>query len=148
MAMPKVVFVDDDKFYAYTWIEALRERYSVDHFSAADKARNNIPLTPKIQCIVLDVMMPTPMGVAEDETADGLETGLWLLRELRDFLQEGLIPVIVLTNRASEVIRQKIVEMNFPDDLVEVRFKLDVSSKRLPEIVRDKITRWNNGTTT
>lgn len=143
MARQKIVFVDDDNFYASTWIETLRERFTVDHYDTADLARRAIPGTPGIKCIVLDVMMPTPSGIPADETASGLETGLWVLRELDGFVREGLIPVVVLTNRTSDVVKQKIYEMNFPEDLVDVRPKLETPRKKLLEIVRDKITRWD-----
>lgn len=143
MAKQKIAFVDDDNFYAAAWIETLRERFVVDHYDKAEVARRAIPGTPSIKCIILDVMMPTPSEVPADETSNGNETGLWLLKELRGFVRESNIPVIVLTNRVIEAVREKIDGMRFPEELISVHFKLETPRRRLVELVRDKITRWD-----
>ena len=139
----RVVFVDDDRFYATQWIEKLREQFDVDHFIDAGEARDAILESSRVRCLIIDVMMPTPSTASAEETASGLETGLWLLRQIAEWVTVNSIPVIVLTNRESEKISNAVKSLNLPAELVEIRRKLDTDRKRLLELVRDKITKWS-----
>ncbi len=142
MAQPNVIFIDDDRFYAMHWIERLRERFEVGHYTDAAEAHVAILSTEQLRCLVIDVMMPTPSNVSNEETAAGLETGLWLLRQLKPWIVQHSVPAIIITNRELEVIQSAVRELNLPDGLVLVRQKLDTGRSRLLELVSDMVARW------
>jgi CheY-like chemotaxis protein len=137
-----VLFVDDDRYYAYSWIEVLRSDFNVEHRRDPLSALLRAQTLPEIDCIVLDVMMPTPEGVGASETADGFETGLWFLEKLVIRIKDLPIPVIVLTNRELNLIQARIDNLRFQKGLVEVRRKLDVGTDMLKQIVHDLVSRW------
>jgi CheY-like chemotaxis protein len=138
-----VVFVDDDRFYAFQWIEKLEEKFDVKHFVDADEARSYIRDGRGVDCIVLDVMMPTPLSVSSGETADGFETGLWLLGQIANQIQDRTIPVIVLTNRDADRVTEQVDGFNFQPGLVVVRHKTQTDRKRLLQIVTDMVSKWS-----
>ena len=142
MSKPTVIFVDDDRFYAMHWIERLRDRFEVEHYVDAGDAKKAILKSRQISCLILDVMMPTPSSVPEDVTMGGLETGIWLLHEIADWITENSIPAIIMTNRELDLVQSAVDMINLPPGLVEVRQKLNTNRSRLLELVCDKVARW------
>lgn len=142
MAKATIVFVDDDNFYAMRWIEKLREYFVVQHFDDAENARRFILAGHDLRAIVLDIMMPVPSGASTEETAGGLDTGLWLLKRIGEHVRDSCVPVIVLTNRDSVQVAELVKKFGFTTDLVTVRSKTETNRERLLAVVRDKVTRW------
>lgn len=141
---PTLCFVDDDRFYALTWIEKLRENHDVIHCTDAVEAYKRIVADPKIRCLVLDVMMPTPSGVSESETAEGFETGLWLLKKIHDHVRKRPLPVVILSNRDVDRIVSQVEPLKLPEGLVVIRRKLDTQRRALVEIVQNLLTTWQS----
>lgn len=141
---PRIGFVDDDKFYALRWIDDLNELFEVVYFRSAADAHLYISSHTDLRCLVLDVMMPTPTGVPEGATAEGTETGIWLLRQLDEFIRAYPLPVIVLTNRNPDSVEENIASQDFPTGLIEVHRKLDTPRKKLRELVTRMVTTVHN----
>lgn len=139
-----VLFVDDDAFWAQLWIASLEETFDVFHFGAALPALEHLDSTNVISCVVLDVMMPTPTGVADSETANGFETGLWILRRIARRVKTQPLPVVILTNRDTDQIDESLADFRFDQGLVVVRHKTNTNRTQLRQTVRDLITRWNS----
>lgn len=136
---PIVVFVDDDRFYASLWIKALQKHFNVVHFVDAGEALNAINVMPTIHCVVCDVMMPTPPNATADETSGGQATGVWLLKQAAGRVIDQSIPVIMLTHREANTVRELVVSLELPDNLVIVRNKLETDRNQLLRLVHEKI---------
>src|SRR5262249_22270891 len=93
--------------------------------------------------IILDIMMPTPQGIASVRTGEGLDTGIWVLSEVKEALLKRSVPVLVLTNRAKPLVNEEVAKLGFPNGLVAVFAKLEVTSILLPVRVKTMIDQWN-----
>jgi CheY-like chemotaxis protein len=140
-----ILFIDDDRFYADRWIERLRSRYEVQHFTDADAAIAFIRTSSGVRGIVLDVMMPVPESATDEETSRGYDTGLWLLEQIGQWVADNEVPVIVLTNRDPEHVVERVNGLQFAPGLVVVRKKLDTNRDRLLSLLTDMVTRWHGG---
>lgn len=138
-----ILFIDDDRFYADRWIERLRDRYEVQHFTDADSALAFIRTSSGVRGIVLDVMMPVPGSATDEETSRGHDTGLWLLAQIREWVADNEVPVIILTNRDPEHVVDRVNGLQFAPGLVDVRKKLDTNRDRLLSLLTDMVTRWH-----
>lgn len=107
-----IIFVDDEpeKITGYTQAFEL-SGFKVNLISSIDDAYAILEDTPKeVDAIILDVMMPSGIGLEPSDTKDGLETGIRFLEWLKKF-HEG-IPVIVLTNTINAKKKFNITHKN------------------------------------
>ena len=81
-------------------------------------------------------MMPTPEGVDDKQTQEGVDTGLHLLDRMR-LLGTWPFPVMVLTNRNPQVIRAELMSRKIPRRYVTVRQKVDTRAAALPGLRDD-----------
>jgi CheY-like chemotaxis protein len=136
-----ILFIDDETHFATNYVEALREYgFKVLFYDTASEGLEYLRTNClKIDLLVLDIQMPTPVGVSITETKDGLDTGIWLLGEARDLLEENQLPTLVLSNRAKIALEQAILERVLfdPPKLVRVTTKTATSAKKLPPLVAD-----------
>lgn len=138
-----VLFVDDEGFWAKPYRERLEDAFGHIHFcDDVDEARDYFAKTLTIDILLLDVMMPTPEGADPQETNSGLDTGLWLLKQMRDELIRRRVPVIMLTNRRRSIVDDGVRALDFPEGLVEVRLKQDTPAFYLPSRVSILVTKW------
>ena len=134
-----IVFIDDDAFFSFPFVEELEETYDVTYFGQAQPGIEAIRCNLAIDAIVLDVMMPTPSGVASTATDGGLETGLWLLRQVKDLIIQRCTPVIILTNRAPSIVKQQVNQLEFPEGLITICTKSETPSFELPNEVKQLV---------
>ena len=127
---PHVVFIDDEIFWARGYVDALSERFRVSAIQDAVNAISFVNEHDDIDAIVVDVMMPTPAGVAPEDVEDGLTTGIWLIKQLGPYIKRNRIPVFVLTNRAGDTVQEAIDALDFPEGLVTVHRKIDTPRKK------------------
>jgi len=134
----RILFIDDEPFYATKYIDALKKAgYEVHLCDSADGGledlRNQID---DLKLVVLDFMMPTPSCASAAETTDGVATGRWFLRQARHLIKEHDLPVIVLTNRTPEGVAAIMREDDIgTGDLFQVRSKEQTPALSLPKIV-------------
>ncbi len=137
-----ILFIDDEGFWAKPYRERLEEEFDVHYSDDPADGREFFAKTPRIDIIILDIMMPTPDGVDPRETDEGLDTGLWLLREMRGELIDRRVPVLILTNRRRAIVDEAVAHADFPAGLIEVRLKSETPAFFLPSRVHAMVTRW------
>jgi CheY-like chemotaxis protein len=133
-----ILFIDDETHFASYDIEAMKDaNYEVIHHDTAAGGLAHIrEHSGEIDLIVLDIVMPTPKDVAPTETNGGLDTGIWLLRQVRDLIAENLIPVIVLSGRGSASLEHVIADVvALPEGLVQVTSKTVTPPRFLPNLI-------------
>lgn len=128
MSNYKVLFVDDEPEWCSLLHEALCEGFQVVVKNSADDAIAYVNDHLDIEGIVMDVMMPSPGG-ADDQTNHGLETGIFLIEQFREYILANKCPVIVVTNRDLDLIEQRLRAIGLPNDLMKFRSKSDFSRK-------------------
>lgn len=122
-------------------IDCLNEEYDVTFLYSVSTALEHLKNCEKYSCLIVDVMMPVSSKDAA-RTNDGLDTGIWLVRQVEDKIAEFGIPVILLTNRQHSDVLKGLKGSTLPEGQVIVKPKDDTSPKRLLEVVRGQINRW------
>jgi CheY-like chemotaxis protein len=125
LMLPRIAFIDDELFYSRYYIDSLGDRFDVVALHDAGEALSFIQSADDLVAIIVDVMMPAPAGVDPKDVNDGLDTGLWLIRQLVPWLQLHPIPVLILTNRQPIGIVESLGNLGLRDGLITVRQKLD-----------------------
>lgn len=134
----KILFLDDEAFFAKGYRRELEKHFDVVFCEDAADALKLLRQDATIKALVLDVMLPPPQGVGADATAEGLETGIWLLSELgADMLLR--LPVVILTNRFRTDIQAGLARRRIPTDGIEIRHKLETPDWYLPQRLRNLI---------
>lgn len=139
---PKLLVIDDDPFFSRQWVLYLNGLYSVIYTETLSDAAQALCEHADISAIVLDVMMPPPQDVPLDVTADGLNTGLWFLTQIRDHIVKSGMPVALYTNRHLSVVYRHLNRLEIPEGLVRVCDKQEVPKERLAEVLKELRTHW------
>lgn len=131
---PIVLFVDDEPAFAQRYVEELEKHFQVVYLTDAGEALNVlVRRATEIKALILDVMMPTPKDVPDSETDDGFETGLWLLQAFRGVPgSRWLMPVVILTNRRTDLIHDGLRRRKIDESGVVVYRKIDMPAFALP----------------
>jgi CheY-like chemotaxis protein len=140
--MDTILFIDDEAFFARRYIEELKTNFEVTFCESAMEAIEIIREGEEFKAVILDIQMPPPMGLSPQTTNGGLDTGLWLLREVRNIVIQRPLPVAILTNRLPNVIQDVVDKMGFPEQLIEVRHKTDTPAEKLVIRLNIMIRRW------
>lgn len=131
----RIVFLEDDRFYARPYVDKLRERFEVSYFDDPVDTVEFVRTNPEVDAMVVDMMMQAPRGIDPDIVNGGLSTGLWVLQQLRDHIVSRPVPVVILTHRGPESFQDELQNMKFPNDSILIARKMDTMAWRLPEIV-------------
>ncbi len=123
-----ILFIDDEKRYVKNYIEALEEvGFEVNYINNVGDALEFIKSeeSKKIELIVLDVMMPSGKIFTNEETDEGLNTGIGFYKKFRDNFPNT--KVFMLTNVTRENVReffegQKDCFFDRKDDIMPVGF--------------------------
>lgn len=136
--------MDDERFFARDYIASLSERFEVKFCEEVDEARAVLcdPATC-IRAAVIDLQMPSPMELDEDEVVNFVDTGLWLLEKAFENIVKRGIPVVVLTNREFPTFKYRFEAMGFPDKLVEVHIKFNTPCKKLLSTMNAMMDYWD-----
>ena len=145
--MKKIIILDDDRFWATNYIDGLSRhfhgRYEVQPFYEVDDFFEFMQRSGRaegdIAAVVLDVMMPGPSGVDPAETASGYETGIYVLRQVRDQTVRQSIAVFLLSNTRLDNLVEAIDAVGVPGHLLDHSQKLDCNSRQLPAIIDARI---------
>ena len=143
MVNGKVLFVEDDRFWARSYIAELQAYgFEVVYARNAGDAVKLIEDVLDFDAVILDVMMPTPEGVPESTTEEGLSTGLWVLDRIQQYIVARRIVIWILTNRSLPTIAEKIGAMAADVRvLVTANKKSEVSSMLVPTYLQAMIQR-------
>jgi CheY-like chemotaxis protein len=140
--MDTVLFIDDEAFFARRYIEELKTNFTVIFCESAIEAIELIRNGDEFRAVILDIQMPPPKDLSPQTTNGGLDTGLWLLREVKDLVIQRPLPVAILTNRLPNVIQGTVDKMGFPEQLIEIRHKTDTPADKLVIRLQIMIQRW------
>ncbi len=93
-----VLLIDDNRLPMDYYVKALRqEGFKVQHCLGTDAALNFVETEgSEIAVIVLDIMLPPGKTYKDEDTNEGLRTGVFLLEDIRKYCPKK--PVVVLTN--------------------------------------------------
>jgi CheY-like chemotaxis protein len=139
---PKILFVDDELFFAQPYVEELERFSSVAIRTNALEAVEEFQLRANdYACAVLDVMLPPPEGW-EVKTSEGLDTGLEVLRRCRDEIINAKLPVVVLTHRALGYVKGEVALIGFPTGQIEVHNKQETPPFLLVTLIKRMMRKW------
>jgi CheY-like chemotaxis protein len=143
MLKRKILFVEDDRFWARSYIAELQSAgFEVVYARNAGDAVKLIEDVLDFDAVILDVMMPTPEGVPDSTTEEGLSTGLWVLECIQQYLVPRRIAVWILTNRSLPTITERVEAMPAAvRELIVANRKNEVSSMLVPPYLRGMIDR-------
>ncbi len=101
MTAPKLLFVDDDipSGMLDGYLAELRKSYEVVWTERATEVAPTLAKHADVRAIVLDIAMAVPPGADARALDAGQLTGLWVLREIKNVVDERNTGVLVLTNR-------------------------------------------------
>lgn len=136
--MSKILFVDDEGFFAKRYIEALNEQFDVTFIAGAEAALSYLRGNHGDDALVLDIMLPVPQG-DPPAAAGGLNTGIWLLQEFKKFHDPWTLPVLILTNRNSVLVKSAVDQLGIPRWLIDIRSKIETPAFYLPGAVHTLI---------
>lgn len=136
----EILFVDDEAFFAARYIENLSREFTVHFADNATTALHRLENSLHIKALVLDIMMPAPHKVPLDQTAGGLDTGIWLLRQIQEnHIAIWPFPVLILTNRNVDLVKTLLRDIQVSERYVEVRKKLDTPAFIINTILKAHI---------
>lgn len=138
--MNKILFIDDDKFFANDYLLQLKLHFEVIVCYEADAAVAAFRDNPDIVGAVVDVMMPPPKG-REHETHDGYTTGVWVLHECRDAVIGNRIAILLFTNRNVGFVKSETAFLGINPDLCEISAKDAIDEDDLPHTLMKLIAR-------
>ena len=136
---PSVVVVVDDRAYEIIWITGLRAYADVYHFV---DARGNVYNGSPMHCLLIDVIMQTPLAASSKGTSGSHEHGIWLIKQVAERSSNESIPVINLTTRDADTIRISIDALAFPKVLVASRHRT-IERRRVLALGTDNMKRWH-----
>jgi CheY-like chemotaxis protein len=139
----KILFVDDEQFRVGKWKRRLSEGgFAVIPFDSVVEVLKYCDDNSDIDGMILDVMMPTPEGIPESITEDGNSTGIYLLQQLREYIEAHRLPVVVVTNRQFDEVSERVNEVGFTDGLVGVCHKPNTTPDELYILLKQLTEKW------
>lgn len=125
-----VLLVEDDRLPMQFYVKALDQKgFKVKQFVEPDGALNFVrDKGSQISAIILDIMMP-PGRYGPECTNEGLKTGVFLLKDLREKCPN--VPVVVLTNVENPKTFEKFQE----GPLLRVMQKMDCPPFELVDLL-------------
>lgn len=133
---PPILFIDDESFFSRPYILELKERFEVINYKSAQSGLQGVTAHPNARLLILDIMMPSPAGVAATATNQGLETGIWLLDRIRSEVISRPLPVFVLTNAGHAKVKRALADVSIPARLIEIHAKIETPKFVLPSLVQ------------
>lgn len=115
--MSKILFIDDEPDMnrrVRKAIEALG--YDVNSCTEATKGLELMTTRVDWSIVILDMMMPVPEKW-QAEVTDGI-TGLKVLAQARNWLVHHNIPVLIFSNRRTDLLKDRLDAMGFPPHLL------------------------------
>ena len=131
--MLRILFVDDEEYYALAFLDALKAHFNVQYVRHPDGAIRMIN-EQKFDGIVLDIRMMLPTGGRKEVLDDGNFSGLWVLHKCEDKLTRDGTRICILTNVNLARVRGKIqdFEIKIPDHQLQLSAKGETTARFFP----------------
>jgi len=139
----KILFFDDEGYVLKPYLRELEKDFDVHFFEDITNGEKILANHPDIKLLILDVMMPTPEGVASSATNDGHSTGTWFLKQIRGIVVNRPLPVIVLTNKGKSAITAEIQKLGIDEKLVVLRTKSEAGPNQLRALAKELVDAWH-----
>ena len=133
MERKRILMIDDDRLPMEYYIRSLeRNDFDVKYFTRPDDAFRYLDEEkPHLDSIILDIMLPPGEKYKDEQTDQGLRTGILLVKDFHGYADYSNTPVIVLTN-----VRNPRTLAELPEsDLLKIAFKPDYPPKKLVELL-------------
>jgi len=133
MEKKRILMIDDDKLPMQYYIRSLeKNNFEVKFFLRPDDAFEYLDNEqPHIDGVILDIMLPPGERYKGKQTNQGLRTGIFVLKDIREHPRYLSIPVVVLTN-----VRNPKTLAEFEEgDLLKIAFKPDYPPKKLVHLL-------------
>jgi CheY-like chemotaxis protein len=140
--MEKLLIIDDERYFARQYSRELEKFYKVTLVCSAEEGLTLLRSDLEIHALIIDIQMPTPAKVAEHETKNGVDTGIWLLCTIRNELVERRLPILILTNRREDDIQTRVQPLRFSYGQVEINYKPHVSPREFAKRVTSMLERF------
>ena len=143
--MKRIAYVDDDRFWAKQRVIVLEQTFKVEYFREAQSFVDFVRTADGLDAVVVDMMMPPPASVDPQDVADGVETGMWVLETLDDFVRNYPLPFIFVSNVEDHrflKLTERIKAQKFPKGLVQLYRKLDFGPQPMVELLERLIERF------
>ena len=137
--MNKILLVDDEPEWCGPYLEILAVGFEVIVKHSAQAALDYVETHLDIEGVILDVMMPTPQGVSTSLTNRSLDTGIWMVGELKEYILGHKCPVIVITNREKRLFQERLDTHKIDLNLMVVKMKSEINPNMLAVIMRQMI---------
>jgi hypothetical protein len=130
--MDEILVIEDDRRISDRLNALLGSTYKVHVAYSADDGPSVLYGNLGVTAVVLDIMMDSPTGIPEDEVNGNLDTGIWILHEMAEFLIGRKVPVLIYSNRFLDDISHKLAALNFPQAQLEFQSKQRLSVLKVP----------------
>ena len=103
-----ILFVDDEKRRMSSYVDELEfSNYHVDFKSDIDSALAALEQKQdQIELLILDIMMPIGKNFSDIQNNNGLRTGVFFYRKIRQ--QNATLPIIIFTNVSDKNLARDI----------------------------------------
>jgi len=136
----RILFIDDDRYFARLYKEALETEHDVVVCYDAETAVRHLLSDPEIVGAVVDVMMPPPNG-HEAECHDGNTTGVWVLAQCAEVILQRRVALLLFTNLGVKHVKDELRFLDLDPKISEVCSKVTISSDDLPARLDSLISR-------
>lgn len=105
----KILWIDDDlyRLKLQPYIDELEDNgFEIIKVTNPDNVDQAIEQNHDIECIILDISMPTGKNIDVNEAKKGMRTGLFVLQNLNEQPQLNTIKKIVFTIVSDEYVRK------------------------------------------
>lgn len=137
----RLLFIDDDLYYAKNYEVTLRSRFIVQVYNKAAQALDALEAPKEFCAVVLDVMMPPPRGFAS-ATDEGNLTGIWILKKRKMNIIKWSLPIVLLTHRATDLVQEELNKIAFPEGLVTIIYKTGTTAEKICRHVEAQARHW------
>ena len=138
-----ILFIDDEGWFLKPYISELEKDFEVHFCSDVTQGQKIISKKVELKVLILDIMMPTPEGVAASATKNGDSTGVWFLKQILNTIVSRPLPVVILTNRGKSLVTKEVSKIEIDANLVKIRTKTEAPPDHLRKLVKEMIDTWH-----
>jgi DNA-binding NtrC family response regulator len=136
----KILWIDDDIFRLklQPYIDEFNDNgFEIIGVANPDDINEAIASNSDIQCIILDVSMPTGENIEVNEAKKGMRTGLVVLKILKENTSLNQIKKVIFTIVTDEEVR-KYCDSNSIPYLSKQENSTDIFLEKISEIINKK----------
>lgn len=139
----RILWIDNDPGYLEVFFLVLEDEDSIVIHARTVSDGEKLLATQEIDLLILDVMIPVTEedqanGYSYEATDDTYRTGLVFYTRNRELLRQRHVPVLVLSVRVDQTIREEFVNAGLPPECFATKYQV-AQIERFLEKVRAAI---------